>query len=225
MLHRFPVNCRFALGRRIETHLHADVARAKVGCHNDDGIGEINRSSEAIGQATFVEQLQQQIVHFRMRFFNFIEQQYTKGAIAHLACQLPLGVVKIADQALHRRAVDVLIHIETQEMILTAHQIIAKHFRRLRFTYACWSDKQKRTHRFGAIHQFCLAEMDNVFEGCHRPRLPDKLLGQRLVYRLSLQTLACVNQALPQPTRRLKLFPHLGRINATEPIFCSQQMQ
>ena len=45
---------------------------ANVGSHHHNRIGEIDRSSVAVRQSSVIQQLQQDIKHIPMRFFDFV---------------------------------------------------------------------------------------------------------------------------------------------------------
>src|SRR5471032_177228 len=49
---------------------------ARVGGHDDDHVAEVGLASVVVGQRAMVHHLQQDVEDVRMRFFDFIEQQY-----------------------------------------------------------------------------------------------------------------------------------------------------
>ena len=49
------------------------VSRSDVRGHNDDRVAEVHGSALAIGQATVIHDLQQNVEHVRMRLLNFVK--------------------------------------------------------------------------------------------------------------------------------------------------------
>ena len=52
----------------------AEVLRAYVGRHNDDGIGEISAFAAAVGQPSFIERLEKDVEEARTRLLDLVEQ-------------------------------------------------------------------------------------------------------------------------------------------------------
>ena len=61
-----------ALGGLIQGRVHEEL-RAQVRGEDQDHVAEVHGAALAVGQATVVEYLQQDVEHIRMRFFDFIE--------------------------------------------------------------------------------------------------------------------------------------------------------
>ena len=64
------------IGRR-ESQMAAllvEEARAQVRRHDDDGVLEIHRVAEAVGQLAVFKHLQQDVVDIRVRLLDFVEQ-------------------------------------------------------------------------------------------------------------------------------------------------------
>ena len=51
------------------------MPRAEVRRHDQNRIAEIDGISKAVGQLPIFKDLEQDIVHIRMRFFDFIQQE------------------------------------------------------------------------------------------------------------------------------------------------------
>ncbi len=59
-----------------------DDVRTQVGRSDDDGVGEIHHPALAVGEATVVEHLQQDVVYVRVCLLDLVEQQHAVGACA-----------------------------------------------------------------------------------------------------------------------------------------------
>jgi len=64
------------------------MPRTDIGSHDDDGVPEINRISESIGQLPVLEHLQQNIEEVGMRFLNLVQQYNRIRGPAHALGQL-----------------------------------------------------------------------------------------------------------------------------------------
>ena len=76
--------------RRIEANLRRahELPGAGVGSENDDCVDKAHGAAFAVGQATVVENLQQDVLHIGVRFFEFVEQDDLERALAHRFGQL-----------------------------------------------------------------------------------------------------------------------------------------
>jgi hypothetical protein len=52
-----------------------DETSADVRRHDDDGVLEIDRITQRVGQDAVLENLKQNVENIRMRLFDFVEQQ------------------------------------------------------------------------------------------------------------------------------------------------------
>ena len=105
----------------------ADAGRADVARHNDDGVLEIHRAALRVGEAAIIENLQQRIENFRMRFFDFVEQNHRIRATAHGFGQLPAFIItdvarRRANHPAHIEVLGVLAHIKTHERTFIIEQ-------------------------------------------------------------------------------------------------------
>ena len=60
---------------KLHRGLLLDEARPDVRRHDHDGVLEVDPVTQAVGQLTVLEHLQQNIEEIRMRFLDLIEQQ------------------------------------------------------------------------------------------------------------------------------------------------------
>ena len=91
--------------RIIAATVRENQMAADVRCHDDDGVFEIYRSAMAIGQATVVENLEQDVEDVGMRLLDFVEQNDRVRSSSHRLGELPAFIVPdIAGGAPIRRA-------------------------------------------------------------------------------------------------------------------------
>src|ERR1019366_8120115 len=113
----------FGRGRLIKLRLEAhagtflQMPRADVRGHDDDGILEVHRIAQAIGELTIFKHLQQDVEQVRMRLLHFIEQHHGVGRALHALGQLAaLFVADIAgrrsDQLRYGMFLHELRHVE-----------------------------------------------------------------------------------------------------------------
>ena len=57
---------------------------ANVRRHDDDGVLEIDRVAQAVGQLAVFKNLQEDVENIRVRFFDFVKEHYRIGMTPHL---------------------------------------------------------------------------------------------------------------------------------------------
>ena len=100
----------------------ADVAR-----HDHDGVLEVDRPALAVGQATVVEDLEQDVEHVRVGLLDLVEQHHLVRPAADGLGQLAALVVadvagRRADQAGHGELLHVLAHVDAHHGGLVVEQ-------------------------------------------------------------------------------------------------------
>src|SRR5258708_30762067 len=89
-------------------HVLGHIRASEVRRHDDDAVLEVDGASFAVGETAVVEQLEQHVEHFRMRFFDLVEEddgvrtapnrseEHTSElqSPAHLVCRLLLEYKK-----------------------------------------------------------------------------------------------------------------------------------
>ena len=81
------------VGRPTRLQPSLDDVRTQVGRGDDDGVGEIHHPALAVGEATVVEHLQQDVVDVRVCLLDLVEQQHAVGLAPHLLGELTAFVV------------------------------------------------------------------------------------------------------------------------------------
>src|SRR5579883_291583 len=62
---------------RVSAPVFENTVAADIGGHDYDGVLEIHRAALPIGEAAIVQNLQQNIEHVGMGFFDFVEKHHT----------------------------------------------------------------------------------------------------------------------------------------------------
>ena len=128
--------CAEAAGHRAAQHVGADV-----GGHNPDGVLRVYGVALGIGQATGVKHLQEEIKHFWMGFFHFIEQDDAVRAAAQFARQLAFLVMpdvarRSADHARNGVLLHVFRHVNADQVFIGAKDFSRQRARQFGFANA-----------------------------------------------------------------------------------------
>ena len=163
----------FASGESDTTAEVLQLAGADVGCHNDNCVLEVDTASEAVGQASLVHYLQQQVEHVGVSFFYFIEQHHRVWMTAHLLGKLAaLFIAHISRrrtyQARHCELLHILTHVDTDKCVRRIEQILGKLLGQVSLAYACRTKEHKCTYGFGGVFQtyaVAVNSFDNTLDG------------------------------------------------------------
>ena len=89
-----------------------NIRCASVAGHDDDSVAEIDFLAVGIGQAAIIHDLQQDVIHVRMRFFDFVEQQHAVGVFVHgVGQQAALVEADIARRGANEAGHGMLFHV------------------------------------------------------------------------------------------------------------------
>ncbi len=115
-----------------------DHLRAEVGGHDEHGVLEVDRAPLAVGEAPFVEHLQQHVEHVGVRLLDLVEQDHRVGLASHLLGELPALLVadiarRRADQPRDRVLLHVLGHVDADEVVDRVEQELGERLRQLGF--------------------------------------------------------------------------------------------
>ena len=113
--------------RRLEAEprLLLQLPRADVRRQDNDCVAEVHCIAEPVRQLPVFEDLQQNVVHVRMRLLNFVEQNHRVRRAAHAFGQLAAFFVshvswRRADQFRHGMLLHVFGHVEADERFFAA---------------------------------------------------------------------------------------------------------
>lgn len=118
----------------LEQYFSTDIT-----CHDNDGIGEINRTALTIRQPAVVQYLQENVEHTLMSLFDFIEKNDTVGISSNLFRELTAFLVaniarRSTNQARNRVLFHVFAHINTNHVLIRIKQFECKSLGQLCFT-------------------------------------------------------------------------------------------
>ena len=140
--------------RRLEAQprLLLQLPRAEVRSQDDDRVAEIHGVAQPVGQLPVLENLQQDVVHIRMRLLDFVEQDHRIRRAAHALRQLAAFFVshiswRRADQLRYRMLFHVFGHIEANQRFFAAEQELGKPPRHFRLAHARRPEEQEAAHR------------------------------------------------------------------------------
>ena len=142
----FSLPCSSAL------HIEADAAGALVAArvrgHNDHGIFKIDRAALRVGDASVVEDLEQDVQHIRVRLFDLVEKHDAVGLAADLLGELSgLVIPDVArrgtDDARNAVLFHKLGHIEPDERFGGVEEIGGEPLYELRLADAGGADKNE----------------------------------------------------------------------------------
>src|SRR5260221_3496319 len=163
-------------------------ARSDVTGHNDDRVLEINGAALPVRQATVIEHLQQDVEHFRCRFFDFVQEDNAVGPASHSLGQLAaLLVAHVAgrrtDQTRDAVLLHVLRHVETNECPLIVEQKFGECPRQLGLPDAGWPQEEETGQGAIGVLQSCPCTTDRIGDRLHRLLLSHHTLVQVILHR------------------------------------------
>src|SRR5690606_12669217 len=110
------------------------VRGARIGCHDEDDIAEVDALAVVVRQLAVIHDLQQDIEQVWMRLLDLIEQQHAMRMLVDTVCkQTALVETDIsrrgADKTTYGVALHVLGHVETQKLHAEGSSKLTSHFR------------------------------------------------------------------------------------------------
>ncbi len=125
------------------------MLRSEVAREDEDGVAEVDRAALAVGEATVVQHLQQDVEQIRMRLLDLVEQHHRVGATTNGLRELAaLFVADVArrgtDEARHRVLLGVLAHVDADHGGLVVEQEIRKGLREFGLADTRWAEEQER---------------------------------------------------------------------------------
>src|SRR5271157_5755858 len=127
------------------------MARADVRGHDDDGVLEVHRVAQPVGELTVFKHLQQDVEQVRVRLLDFVEQHYRVGRALHALGQLPaLFVADISwrrtDQLRDRMFLHEFGHVKAHQRLLAAEHELRQRARNFRLADAGGAEEEERTN-------------------------------------------------------------------------------
>ena len=141
-----------------------------IRCHDQDDIAEINCLAVIVRQFAVIHHLQQNIEQIRVRFFDFIQQQYTMRMlvdfIGHQSALLETDIAgRRADQTRYGMALHIFRHIKPDQF--NTHGF-CELFGDLGFTDTSRAGEQIAADRLFRIAQSCARHFDGIAKDINR---------------------------------------------------------
>ncbi len=119
----------------------ADVPAADVRRHDDDGVLEVDHTPVVVREMPFVEHLQQDVEHVRVRLLDLVEEDHGVGLAADGLGQRARVLVphvsrRRADQAAHGELLHVLRHVDADQGLVIGEKETGEGPRELRLAHA-----------------------------------------------------------------------------------------
>ncbi len=129
---------------------------AKVAGHDQHRVAEVHHLALSIGQTTVIQDLQQRVPDFRMRLFDFVEQDHPVWAAADGFGQLTTFLVahitwRSAEQARDRMLFAIFAHIQANQSFLVTEHEFSQCFGQLGLADARRPDEDERTNRAARV--------------------------------------------------------------------------
>ena len=180
----------------------AELRRADVAGHDDDGVAEVDRAPVAVRQPTVLQYLEHDVEHVRVSLLDLVEEHDAEGPAAHRLGQLSCLVVadvagRRADEAGDGVALRELGHVHTHHVLLIVEQAGRQRARKLRLSDARGAEEHERAHRALLVAQAGARTAYRVGDGDDGVVLADNPLVQTV-----LQVQEALGLLLHQPGRR-----------------------
>ena len=175
------------------------LPRAQVRCQNNDGVAKIDCVPQTVRQLTILKNLQQDVVHVWVSFFNLIQKNYGIGRPADAFRQLTTFFIANvsrgrADQFRDGMFLHVLGHIETNQRFFTAEQKFGQAASDFCFAHARWPEEQEASHRTSRSLQARAAAADRPGQRRYRLILANHAAVQFLFNAQQLLLLIFLNR-------------------------------
>mmetsp|Transcript_3247 Transcript_3247/g.10849 ORF Transcript_3247/g.10849 Transcript_3247/m.10849 type:complete len:579 (+) Transcript_3247:544-2280(+) len=164
---------------RVQNRLRADVRR-----HHEHRVREVYGPSFAVREAAVLEDLQEDVEHVRVRFFNLVQKHERVRVPSHRLRELPALLVpdvpgRRPDEPGHREGFHVLAHVDPHHRLLRAVVRRRDRFRELRLPHARGSGENHRRHGAAAVREAAPRASHRPRDRLHRLGLPDDPLRER----------------------------------------------
>ena len=136
----------------MHAHEHRDTGHRDIGGHDEDGVFEVHGATFPIGQPTVIKDLEQDVPHIGMCFFDFVEQDDSVWPPPDAFCELStLFVTHVTgrrpDQARHRMLFHELAHINADDVTFIIEQELGQSPGCFSLAHAGGSKEKKNSDR------------------------------------------------------------------------------
>ena len=161
---------------------HRQALRSRVAGHNNHRIAKIHRASLPVRQASILHNLQQQIKHIGMGFFDFVQQHHAVGLATNSIRQLTTLIVAhiarwCANQASGGVLFHIFAHIKTQHGSFIAKKLLGQGLSQLGFANTSRTKEEEGTHGTIFILKACPCTAYRLTYGLHSLILSNNTLS------------------------------------------------
>src|SRR3954463_5653988 len=173
--------------REPERRVARDLRRPDVRGHDHDGVPEVHRAALRVGQATVLEDLQEDVEDVRVGLLDLVEQEHRVRLAAPRLCELAALVVadvagRRADEARHRVLLHVLRHVDADHRLLVAEEELRERARQLRLADARRAEEDERAGRALRVLEPRARAPDRLRDDLDRLVLADHALVQLVLH-------------------------------------------
>ncbi len=191
---RHRVHHRRPLGVGI-AHQLLDLRRAQVRGHDDHRIAEVHGTPLAVGQATVVQHLQEDVEDIRMRLFHLVEQDHRIGfapyGLSQVAALLVADIAgRCADQASHGVLLHELGHVDAHHGVFGIEEEFRQRLAQLGLAHPGRAEEEEGTAGLVGIRQPGSRATHGVGHGGDRLVLADHPVVQGFFHAQQLVALA-----------------------------------
>src|SRR4029078_12009176 len=177
-----------AAGRR-------DGRRPYVARHDHDGVLEVHRTTQSVGQPAVVEDLEQDVEYVRVRLLDLVEQQHlvrpSPDGLRHLPAYLIADITRgRTSQPRHGELLHVLAHVDADHRALVVEQELRERTCQLGLADPGRAQEQERADRAAWVLETGPGTPDRVGDGLDRLVLADDTLMEALFHLDELGGLA-----------------------------------
>ena len=193
-------------GLEAREHALINIARTKVGGHDDHRVLEVNLAALRIGQAAFFQNLQQRVEDIRVSLLNLIEEDDREGTTTNLFGELAtLVVTDVAGRSTEETRRGVLLrelgHIELDQRVLITEEEFSQGLRELRLTHAGRAGEDEGATGTLRVLQAASSTTNRLGQRLNRGILTDDALVQ-LVFHLEQLRGLSLSELEDRNTRR-----------------------
>ncbi len=175
-----------------------DVPGAEVGGHDDHGVLEVDHAALGVGQATFLQDLQQRVEDVRVSLLDLVEEDHGERLAAHLLGEL--ATLLVADVA-RRRAEEprdgVLLaelrHVELDQRVLVTEEELGERLGQPGLTDTGGTGEDERTAGALRVLQAGTGASDGTGQGLDRLVLADDALVELVLHAQQARGLLLVD--------------------------------
>src|SRR4051794_22361028 len=170
-----------------EWRVARDLARPDVRGHDHDRVPEVHRAALRVGQATVLEDLQEDVEDIRMRLLDLVEQEHAVRLAPHGLGELAALVVadvagRRADETGHGVLLHVLRHVDPDHRVLVAEEELGERPRQLGLAHARRAEEDERAGRALRVLQARARAADRLRDDLDGGVLADDALVELLLH-------------------------------------------